>query len=242
MELTNEDEGAILVPKPSKMLRTSTSREIVDYVRAQIFAGEMRAGERINQDGLAEEFGVSRLPVREALITLESEGFVRSELHRGAYVIPITRADIEDHYEVYGYIQGIAAGRAAKIVSAHDLELLDEVNSKLASATDPQDLRDLDWQFHSIINRIGGSNGQLRILRQLGRALPQSLYAVPPAASELAAVEHSNIIAALRKGAQKEAAAAVTAHTAREGAYLVQLLDDSGVLESDHPLEVAVDQ
>jgi DNA-binding GntR family transcriptional regulator len=228
------NSSAVRIPRPARGPRTTTSREVIDYIRAQIFTGQLAAGARINQDKLAEDFGVSRLPVREALITLESEGLVRSELHRGVYIIPITRADIEDHYTVYGYIQGLAARRATPLLTEENLARLEAVNEELSSAKDPEVLRDLDWQFHSIINRAGGSNRLLRILRQLGRALPQSLYAVPPAASERAIVEHRAIISALREKDAKSAADQVVAHTNREGVFLAKLLEDEGVLTAEN--------
>jgi DNA-binding GntR family transcriptional regulator len=215
---------------PRRRVRSTTSREIVDFIRAQIFTGQLRAGERINQDALALEFGVSRLPVREALITLEGEGMVRSELHRGAYVIPITRDDIEDHYMVYGYIQGLAASRAAPALTEEHFTQLSRLNDELSRNPDPEQVSDLDWQFHSVINRVGGSTRLLSVLRQLGRSLPQSLYAMPPKVSALAIVEHDGILEALRARDPRAAAERVSAHTTREGGYLAQLLEENGVL------------
>lgn len=216
--------------KRARRNRSTTSREIVDYVRAQIFNGVIGAGERINQDQIADEFGVSRLPVREALIALESEGMVRSELHRGVYAIPISRADIEDHYTIYGHIQGLAASRAAQKLTDQDHEHLAELNSTLAGTSTDAERSDLDWQFHSKINRTGGSTRLLSILRQLGRSLPQSLYAMPPTASALAVVEHNAILESLKSQDSETTAKLVAAHTMREGAYLAKMLANAGVL------------
>ena len=210
--------------------RSTTSREIIDYVRAQVFDGTLAAGERINQDALAEEFGVSRLPVREALIALEGEGMVRSELHRGVYVIPIRRVDIEDHYTVYGYIQGLAASRAVDVLTSAQLAELDDLNAAQAKQADLEVVRDLDWQFHSMINRAGGSTKLLSILRHMGRSIPRYLYAMPPTESAQAIVEHNAIVQALRAKDSAAAASRLSAHTVREGMFLAQMLEDKGVL------------
>lgn len=215
--------------------RAKAGRDLMDFIRMQIYTGQLQAGERINQDALAEEFGVSRLPVREALIALESEGLVRSEMHRGVYVIPIQAEDIQDHYMVYGYIQGVAATRAAAILTEDAIEQLRQINSALAAATDPAVIRDLDWQFHSQINRAGGSRRLLSVLRQLGRALPPSLYAMPPTASAMAVVEHEALLTALSVGDSEAAGAKASEHTLREGAYLNQLLESDGVLSLREP-------
>ena len=223
------DHQAREVP-PGRRNRATASRDLMDSIRMQIYTGQLHAGERIKQDALAEAFGVSRLPVREALIALESEGLVRSEMHRGVYVIPIQREDIHDHYLIYGYIQGVAATRAATKLKSEEIEDLRRINAELSAATDPGVIRDLDWQFHSQINRAGGSRRLLYVLRQLGRALPPSLYAVPPTASALAVVEHDALLSAISDGDASYAGELASQHTLREGAYLNELLEGAGVL------------
>ena len=92
----------------STVQRGSMSVEVADHIRSMIFDGRLRAGQRVPQDAIAAELGVSRLPVREALITLEADGLVAAEPHRGVFVVPIRAEDIEDHYRLYGMAQGLA--------------------------------------------------------------------------------------------------------------------------------------
>ncbi len=67
---------------------------------------------RVPQDAIAQELGVSRIPVREALIVLEREGWVTNEMHRGAFINTLDEPTVHDHYELFGLIYGFAAKRA----------------------------------------------------------------------------------------------------------------------------------
>lgn len=216
-----------------RLTRTATSHRAADYIRELIFRGELGPRERIDQDQVAEDLGVSRLPVREAIISLESEGVVTNEPHRGAYVVPLYRADIEDHYAIYGRIQGIAAQRAATVISAEEVAELERLNADLVNLSDEERRRDLDWEFHSLINRIGGSQRLLSVLRQMGRLLPQGLYGLPPSMSARSVVQHAGIIDALRAGDPDAADRAAVEHTTVEGEHLVALLRERQILSED---------
>lgn len=216
-----------------RLSRAATSHQAADYIRELVLTGELRARERIDQDRIASDLGISRLPVREAIIALEGEGVVTMEPHRGAYVVPVYQADIEDHYAIYGRIQGIAAQRAAVVISAQDLGKLEQMNADLVNLSDEQQLRDLDWEFHSLINRLGGSQRLLSVLRQMGRILPQQLYGVPPSVSARSVVQHTQIVDALRAGDADAADRAAVEHTVDEGGHLVALLRERGILTED---------
>ena len=63
---------------------------------------------RVPQDAIAQDLGVSRIPVREALIVLEREGWVTNEMHRGAFINALDEPTVHDHYELFGLIYGFA--------------------------------------------------------------------------------------------------------------------------------------
>ena len=84
-----------------------------DYLREQILTGRLTPGTKIDQDEISDALGVSRLPVREALIELANEGLVDAVPRRGAFVARLERADIVDHYRIFGLVAGLAASRAA---------------------------------------------------------------------------------------------------------------------------------
>ena len=95
-----------------KLVRTPSGEHIASHIRRLIFEGELRPGTRVPQDTIASDLGVSRIPVREALIVLEREGWVTNEMHRGAFINALDEQSVHDHYELFGLIFGFAAKRA----------------------------------------------------------------------------------------------------------------------------------
>ena len=91
--------------------RRNLAEDVAEHIRQEILAGRFRPGDRIDQDAIAVQLGVSRLPVREALIALDQEGLIESIPRRGAYVQRLEREDIADHYQLFGQAAGLAAYR-----------------------------------------------------------------------------------------------------------------------------------
>ena len=215
-----------------RLPRRSVSVEVAEHLRSLIFNGTLKAGQRVPQDAIGAELGVSRLPVREALITLEADGLVASEPHRGTFVVPIRSEDIEDHYRIYGMAQGLAARGAARRITEPVLARLDELHEQMSTNKDVDLVHDLNWEFHSLINRTGASRRTLSVLRQLSHNLPREVYSLPAAASPQANRGHARIIAALRAGDADAADLANREHVGQEGDQVVAALKRSGVLTS----------
>src|SRR5947209_10308728 len=99
--------------QPAGRLERRSSGELVaDHIRRRIISGELKPGERLTQEDIGAQLGVSRVPVREALVILEQEGWVRMEMHRGGRVLPI-ESSIGDNAEVWSLVFGLVARRAA---------------------------------------------------------------------------------------------------------------------------------
>jgi DNA-binding GntR family transcriptional regulator len=216
-----------------RLPRRNLSVEVVNHVRRLIFNGSLKAGQRIPQDAIAEELGVSRLPVREALIALEGEGLVASEPHRGSFVVPIHAEDIADHYRVYGMAQGLAARRAAKRVTGPTLQRLEQLHDQMGKSEDPDVLHDLNWEFHSLINQTGGSARLRSILHQLSRNLPREVYEAAPGADAKANADHQEFLEALRTGDGDRADQVSRRHVQAEADHVIAKLMGDGVLTGD---------
>jgi DNA-binding GntR family transcriptional regulator len=210
--------------------RRALSVEVAEHIRSMIFDGRLKAEQRVPQDAIAEELGVSRLPVREALITLEMDGLVASESHRGTFVVPIRSEDITDHYKLYGMAQGLAAAGAVRRITNPVLTRLDELHEQMCASDDPDLVHDLNWEFHALINKTGASRRTLSILRHLSHNLPREVYSLPAAASPQANRGHARIIAALRAGDAVEADLANREHVRQEGDQVVAALKRDGIL------------
>ena len=117
-------------------VRTSSGDQVALYIRWLIFDGVLPPGTRVPQDEIAQQLGVSRIPVREALIALEREGWVTIQLHRGAFINALNEDDVRDHYELYGRVYGFAARRAIDRSShAEMVDPLEEIITKLSQTT-----------------------------------------------------------------------------------------------------------
>jgi len=216
-----------------RITKKSVSLDVADQIREMIFAGELGFGSRIPQDAIADELGVSRLPVRSALTTLESEGMVVTEPHKGTFVADITQDDLIDHYTICGVVHGLAANRAADVISAEQLDELTEINAQMSRERDEDRAYELHWKFHQLINRIGGSRRLRAVLHQLSHQLPTSLFtSVLPADLDAAAV-HEQILAALRSQDGALASQLCRDHLVREGELVVERLAARGLWSGD---------
>ena len=104
------------------MDRRSSGDLVAVHIRSMIFNGELRQGDRMRQDEIAQRLGVSRIPVREAIIALDREGWLTITPHRGAFVHGLDEDALRDHYELLGLVYGLAARRATERASDDELE------------------------------------------------------------------------------------------------------------------------
>lgn len=221
------------------MRRQNLNKEVAQHVRDGIFSGRIRPGERLDQDAIAETLDVSRLPVREALITLEAEGLIRIVARRGAFVARLTQQDIRDHFEMFGLLSGLAAQRAATTIGRDHLRRLEELNESLRRSDDPSEHDRLNFEFHQTINHVGASGRLTSGLAMLSNSMPTRFleFGTETELRTRAVDEHAQIIAALRSSLEDEAAAAVVSHFKSTGHQAVEILDQRGFWDEDEPSE-----
>lgn len=127
-------------------------RELVfEAIREAIIDGRLTPGERLMEIQLAEDLGVSRTPVREAIRKLELEGFVVMIPRKGAYVADISLKEISDVFEIRGALEGLAAELAAERASEERLERMERCLVELAEvveAKNPDSIVEIDTRFH----------------------------------------------------------------------------------------------
>lgn len=119
--------------------RSTSAHHVADYIRQLIFDNRLRTGERVPQDEIAATLGVSRVPVREAVIALDREGWVTSEPHRGAFVNGLDENSTRDHYAMLGLLYGYTARRATERGTAEDIAALEHHLRAAQDAVDPDD-------------------------------------------------------------------------------------------------------
>lgn len=210
--------------------RRNLKADIAEYLREQIFAGGLRPGSKIDQDGLAEQLGVSKLPVREALITLEAEGLLHSAPRRGSYVASLTEDDVRDHFRIFGAISALAAEVAAERLTEEQFARLDELVTQMRSGGDFDAVRDLNDAFHREIH-MAASKRIRGALKLLASTMPSRFYEFAEDWEVSAHSEHEEMVAALRARDAAWAARATITHFCRNGDLAVALLRESGFWE-----------
>jgi DNA-binding GntR family transcriptional regulator len=180
------------------LARQATSTLVAEQLRWQLFRGELRPGERITPERVAEQFSVSRLPVREALAELARDGLVVLRPHQRAYVDEFDEEVLRDHFEIVGLIQGLAGTRLVERGGRDALDRLDAIVDDMARARSDAEVYELSMMFHRIINVEGGSARHRSVLRSLGRMLPSGMSLEIPGFVAASRSGASGIVAALR--------------------------------------------
>lgn len=208
--------------------RPGLKEEVAGHIRELIFDGQLWPGTRIDQDELANSFGISKLPVREALIVLESEGLVETRPHRGTFVANLQPNDIRDSYQVIGLVSSIAARRAVASITDSEIDQLRDICRRMEGLLPEQD-HDLHQQFHRTIHRAGGSRKLNKMLKWLTNSIPERLHynsrQLRPAVHE----EHRRILSAIENRDAEQAAAATVEHFSGGAEFAVALLADRGI-------------
>lgn len=212
------------------MARPNLQDEVARWIRRAIFAGELKPGERINQDELAEKLELSRLPIREAMIALEREGLVRTIPRRGSFVWEFRRQDILDQYEVYAIVSGLATERAAANLSEDEVAELRRSVGEMTAAKSPEQREAANDHFHTIINRASHSPRLMWLLGLLASSVPVGFH---DTGWEIAARDHLEIIEYLERGDAKAAAQAMRDHIRHTGRHAVRFLPLPDDGESD---------
>ena len=185
-----------------------------DYIREGVVSGRFGPGAKIDQDEIAGALGISRLPIREALIELTAKGFVESIPRRGAFVVKLTEQDIKDHFEVIGLLFGLTARRAASQISDAQLRVLQELHAETTTTQEPRRRLALSFEFYRRVNRIGTSDRLLLTLRFLALALPNDFYFNTARWPATETVYRERVLAAIESHDEEAAANATAEHLA----------------------------
>jgi DNA-binding GntR family transcriptional regulator len=206
--------------------RSTLTTRALEALRAAIVDGRLVAGERYSVAQLAERFGVSRTPVREALLVLERQGVVRFERNRGVRVLETTAHDLEEVFALRLLLEVPATERACALLSEDDLEALGrelEAMARLAEEGDEGAFMAHDKRFHEIILRGSGNRRLTMIVSQLRDLVRFRGASTVGRSRDLEAIlsEHVVILDALRARDAPAAARAMRAHLLETGRLLL---------------------
>lgn len=146
-------------------------RELVlDAIRNAIMNGALQPRERLMEIQLAEELGVSRTPIREALRKLELEGFIVMVPRKGAYVADLSFKDIADVFEIRAALEGLAAGLAAERITEDELDAMERLlvgKQEAITSGDIDRLVEVDTSFHELMYKASRNERLATIISNL---------------------------------------------------------------------------
>jgi DNA-binding GntR family transcriptional regulator len=171
---------------PNQTIMYQTREEYVAaQLRRLITQGHIAPGEQIDQSDLAEQLGVSRSPVRDAVRRLAAEGLLCINPHRQAFVPRLTRAEVAEIYHILANLEGLAAFLAVPKMRPNDLQALHALHQQMEGDLGPDQWVKLNARFHSAIcdladsPRLTGIIDNLRTLRQVASPYAREYVTLP---------------------------------------------------------------
>jgi DNA-binding GntR family transcriptional regulator len=125
---------------------------VVSHVVNLVLTGKLRSGDRIDRNEIAQELGLSRVPIQEAVVQLEHDGILSTQYHRGAYVERFDESVVREHHELYGLLSGIASARAAVDGLPRVLDQLAVLIEAMRGSKESRAFQESAWQFRRVIN------------------------------------------------------------------------------------------
>jgi DNA-binding GntR family transcriptional regulator len=211
--------------------RLTSGEQAALYIRRLVFDGDLKPGDRVPQDVVAAALGMSRIPVREALIALEREGWVTIETHRGAFVNGFDRQAVRDHYALFALIYGFAARLALQrnpAVVSQLYVLLRELNT----SDDPSDVARLAIGFHRALIEAADAPRLKVLLGAMSGLIPGNFFQLVPGSIESEKKGLAEIGRAMKKGDGDRAVRGYEDMLRHQGDLVVKLFEGRGFFDT----------
>ncbi|MEN6461058.1 MAG: GntR family transcriptional regulator [Syntrophomonas sp.] len=209
-------------------------RELVlEAIREAIINGTLKPRERLMEIQLAEELGVSRTPVREALRKLELEGFIVMVPRKGAYVADFSFKDIADIFEIRAALEGLAAALAAERITDDELENMERLLVEKAEAINQQDIEKLvevDTKFHDALYQASRNERLTAIISNLREQIQRfrATSLANPGRGKKSLDEHRYIVEAIQSRDVQQARQAAQDHIENAENSMIESIKKDG--------------
>ncbi len=189
----------------------SLKEQVYEYLRDQLHRGEIRPGSVLDMGETSKKLGVSKTPLRDALLQLEMEDFVTILPRRMVVVNILTEQDIRNYYEIIGPLESMALLRAFDRLKPSDIDRMDALNRDMAAALAGDDFDayyERNLAFHNVFLNLCGNASLVKIVNNLKKRL----YDFPRAKGfvkeweEASIGEHQALVDLLRQGRRRDAA------------------------------------
>ncbi|GFH03783.1 GntR family transcriptional regulator [Mycolicibacterium hippocampi] len=194
-------------PAQAPLARRSSGELVAERLRKQIITGELGPGERLNQEDIAAQLGTSRVPVREALVILEQEGWVKMEMQRGGFVLPIDTS-VADNAEIWDLVFGLVARRAVERMTPDVASALTELAGELNATDDSEAVSTLCERYLDVLFEVANAPAVARTVRRTRATAIDTFFGVAPETIELSRSGTLAVIDAVLAGDSERANAA----------------------------------
>lgn len=225
-EVTGSPNSAQIPASAGAVVRKGSGEQAAAYIRQLVFDGQLQEGMRLPQDEVAKAVGVSRIPIREAIIALEREGWVTTRLHRGTFVNAFDEHVIRDHYELFGLVYGLAARRAAQRADPEVVDRLAALSREVDKTDDQMKLGELALAFHATVVEAARSPRITVVLRAMSALVPGPFFVLVPRAIEPERKGLRAIVRSIRQGNGDRAATEYSKMLAQQAEYVVDLFHE----------------
>jgi DNA-binding GntR family transcriptional regulator len=180
------------------------SQKVYRALKTEIIKGSLKPGTKLSEGKIAEQMGVSRTPVREALKELAAEGFVKMNPNQAVVVSNASVEDIQEVLQIRGVLEGLAARLATKTINEEEIKELEKYQKQMEYYTKKDDVlafSEMDAEFHELILNICGNNKLIQIRKNISdqahRYRIRSLSI--PGRLKYSLKEHQEIVEALKR-------------------------------------------
>ena len=229
-------------PRPPSFRRPRVADGVTSYLRDLILTGQLRAGEHLRVEHLANQLNISVTPIRESLLELLTEGYLEREAHRGYVVAETTRKGFEDGVLVLAMITGELAARAVDKMTDQQLAELRRLQDQLQQADKRHDADaadELNYEFHRSINKLADSPKLAWMAQRNSHYVPRSTFERLDGRPSVCTHDHRKVLAAMRRRDCEATRGAMMEHLIESGRLLAGVLASSGGFWMSEPTERA---
>jgi DNA-binding GntR family transcriptional regulator len=203
------------------------NESIADSLRADILRGKLKSGQALKQDEIAAQFGVSKIPVREALVQLKAEGLVNFYPNRGAFVSELSSAEADEIYVMRIALETAALARAIPHLTVAHLKHAKEILDSIDREENIAKWGELNWEFHATLYSPAALPRLMDTIRTLHSNIARYLvlYLVGMAYQKKSQKEHRAILEACRHGNTEKAVTYLEDHLRGASRQLVAFLN-----------------
>ena len=214
----NSDESSPLFHSLPE--RKSLGDSVHEKLRRAIVTGELRAGERLVESRMAQTFGISRTPIREAIHKLEREGLLQRDPKGGFFVMGLTRADIEETFGIRGVLESYAARLATMHHSEEDLVSLENKLLEYETALEAGDLTalpEINTEFHELLYDLSHSPRLVKMIDDLKTYIFRFRHDILKVEemARISSADHRLMLDGIRERDEKKVSALVREHILR---------------------------